>query len=155
MLFIDRVLGSRVDVGLAERLHHLEHHGQVDVLTLPAAELARRRFRAVTRAGTEIAIALPRDEPLFDGAVLVCEDHRAIVVRVDAERWLRLQPRDTASALELGYHVGSLHWRVRFEADAICVALEGPAEAYRARLAALGLDDRILIGGAEAAPALC
>ena len=155
MLLVERVLGSRVDAEYADRLHHMEHHGQVDLLTLPAAELARRRFRAVTRGGTEVAIALPRDEPLFDGAVLLCEHHRAIVVRVDAEHWLRLQPRDTASALELGYHVGNLHWRVRFEPDAICVALEGPTEAYLARLAALGLDERIVIAANDAAPAAC
>lgn len=155
MLLVERVLGSRVDAAYADRLHHMEHHGRVDLLTLPATELARRRFRAVTKGGTEIAIALPRDEPLFDGAVLLCEDHHAIVVRVDAEHWLRLQPRDTAAALELGYHVGNLHWRVRFEADAICVALEGPVEAYRARLTAIGLDDRIVIAANDAAPAAC
>lgn len=155
MLLVDRVVGSRVDTGYSERLHDLEHHGAVEWLVLPAAELARRRFRAVTSGGTEIAVALPRDEPLFDGAVLLFEPHRAIVVRVDAERWLRLAARDMATALELGYHVGNLHWRVRFEADAICVALEGPVEAYLARLTALGLDDRIEVAAPEAGTGPC
>lgn len=155
MLLVDRVVGSRVDAGYSERLHDLEHRGAVEWLVLPAAELARRRFRAVTSGGTEIAVALPRDAPLFDGAVLLFEPHRAIVVRVDAERWLRLAARDMASALELGYHVGNLHWRVRFEAAAICVALEGPVEAYLARLAALGLDDRIEVAAPEAGSAPC
>ncbi|MCL8385590.1 urease accessory protein UreE [Xanthobacter aminoxidans] len=155
MLQIDRIVGSRLDEGYSERLHDLEHHGAVEWLMLAAAELARRRFRAVTSGGTEIAVALPRDETLFDGAVLLFEQHRAIVVRVDAERWLRLGVRDMAVALELGYHVGNLHWRVRFEATAICVALEGPAEAYLARLAALGLDDRIEVAAPEAGSAPC
>lgn len=153
MLLVDRILGSAVDADYADRLHHLSHHGAVDWLIVPAAELARRRFRAVTSGGDEVAVALPRDEPLFDGAVLLFEAHRAIVVRVDAERWLRLKPRDTAAALELGYHVGNLHWRVRFEADEICVALEGPVEAYRARLTSLGLDERITVSFSEAAAA--
>ncbi|MCS0503646.1 urease accessory protein UreE [Ancylobacter mangrovi] len=143
MLLVDRVLGNRLDDGLADRLHHMEHHGTVEWLVLPAAELARRRFRALTSRGAEVAVALPRDEPLTDGAVLLLEPDRAIVVRVDAERWLRLTPLDLATALELGYHVGNLHWRVRFEASAIEVALEGPEETYRARLAALGLDTRV------------
>lgn len=143
MLVVDRVVGSRLDAGFAERLHHLEHHGEVEWLLLPAAELARRRFRAVTSRGAEVAVALPRDEPLFDGAVLLFEPHRAIVVKVDAERWLRITPQDLATALELGYHVGNLHWRVRFAAGSIDVALEGPEETYLARLVSLGLDTRI------------
>lgn len=155
MLLVDRILGSSVDAAYADRLHHLSHHGGVDWLTLPAAELARRRFRAVTSGGAEVAIALPRDEPLFDGAVLLFEPDRAIVVRVDAERWLRLRPQDTATALELGYHVGNLHWRVRFEGEEICVAVEGPVEAYRSRLTALGLDDRLAVTFSETAPSLC
>jgi urease accessory protein len=143
MLLVDRVLGNRLDDDFAERLHHLEHRGAVEWLLLPAAELARRRFRALTSRGSEVAVALPRDEPLTDGAVLLLDAHRAIVVRVDAERWLRLTPLDLAAALELGYQVGNLHWRVRFAATAIEVALEGPEETYLARLAALGLDTRI------------
>ncbi|MDQ0390905.1 urease accessory protein UreE [Labrys monachus] len=155
MLLVNRVLGHRLDDGFAERLHHMEHHGRVEWLLLPAAELARRRFRAVTSAGSDLAIALPRDEPLADGAVLLFEEQRAIVVKVDAERWLRLKPRDVASALELGYHVGNLHWRVRFEAEAIAVALEGPEEAYLARLASLGLDTRVEASPPKAGEAPC
>jgi urease accessory protein len=50
MIFVDRVLGSRLEPVLADRLHHLEHQGRVDVLTLPADELARRRFKATSQA---------------------------------------------------------------------------------------------------------
>ena len=42
----------------------------------------------------EIAIALPRDQTLHDGAVLVLEPDHAIVVRVAAPRWLRFVPRE-------------------------------------------------------------
>lgn len=143
MLLVNRVLGNRLDEDFAAPIHHLEHHGEVEWLLLSATELARRRFRAVTSRGAEVAVALPRDEPLTDGAVLLFEPNRAIVVKVDAERWLRITPHDLATALELGYHVGNLHWRVRFAAGSIDVALEGPEEAYLARLASLGLDSRV------------
>lgn len=155
MLIVDRILGSRVDPEYSGRLHHMEHHGRVDYLTLPATELARRRFRSTTAQGTEIAIALPREQALFDGAVLLCADDKAIVVRVDAQRWLHLTPRDMATALELGYHVGNLHWRVRFEPSALMVALEGPVESYLERLTAIGLTDRIVATIQEAAPSAC
>lgn len=106
MMLIDRVLGSRVEPAMAERLHRLEHRGRVDILALPTDELSRRRFRAKSEGGEEVAIALPRDQKLFDGAVLLVDDERALIVRVDKERWLRLEPRSLADAVELGYQAG-------------------------------------------------
>ena len=143
MLLVDRVLGSRIDPTLSDRLHHLEHHGKLDILTLPSAELARRRFRATSDAGQEIAVALPRDQKLFDGAVLLLEEAGALVVRVDSEHWLRLQPRSIADAVELGYHAGNLHWRVRFQGEALLVALEAPVDDYLERLGTLVTDRRV------------
>ncbi|GLK66885.1 urease accessory protein UreE [Hansschlegelia plantiphila] len=134
MLHIDRIAGDRADPAWRERIHHLEHHGAVDEVTIPNADMARRRLRITTPKGEDLAIALPRDQKLFDGAVLLADDNRAIVVRAEVERWLRLQPRSIAEAIELGYHAGNLHWRVRFESECLLVALEGPADAYYARL---------------------
>lgn len=143
MLLIDRVVGSRIDPTLHERLHHLEHHGRVDVVSLPASDMARHRLRVVTPGGEDVAIALPRDQKLFDGAVLLIDDERAIVVRAEVERWLRLQPRSIADGVELGYHAGNLHWRVRFEGEAVLVALEAPVEQYTTRLGELMEDRRV------------
>jgi urease accessory protein len=50
---------------------------------------------------------------------------------------LRLQPRTVADAIELGYLVGNLHWRVRFAGEAVLIAMEAPMDDYLARLAAL------------------
>lgn len=152
MRVIQRVLGSRLDDDLSERLHHLEHHGAVDILRVPSADVARRRLRATTEGGEEIALALPRDQMLFDGAVLVLEDHRALVARVGAVRWLRLRAATLADALELGYHAGNLHWRVRFVQGAILVALEAPAEDYLLRLGDLARDGRLWHDVVEDAP---
>jgi len=143
MMFIDRVLGSRLDPALADRLHRLEHHGRVDVLTLPAEELSRRRFKATSQSGAEVAVALPRDQKLFDGAVLHLDADQALVVRVDTEHWLRLEPRSLADAIELGYHAGNLHWRVRFQGEAVLVALEAPVDHYLDRLGALVAGRRV------------
>jgi urease accessory protein len=143
MLFIDRVLGSRAEPALAERLHGLEHTRRVDVLTLPSDELARRRFKATSEAGEEVTVALPRDQKLFDGAVLLLDDERALVVRVDKEYWLRLEPRSLADAVELGYQAGNLHWRVRFQGEALLVALEAPVDHYLERLGSLVAERRV------------
>ena len=150
MLRIEHVLGSRLDPALAERINKLEHKGAVDLLTVPHADVARHRFRATTQGGMEVAIALPRDQKLFDGAVLLMEVDRAIVVRVDEERWLRLQPRAIADAIELGYHAGNLHWRVRFVGEALLVAMEAPMDDYLARLGGLIGDRRVISSLADA-----
>jgi urease accessory protein len=134
MLRIDRVLGSRLEPEFSEELHRLEHRGAIDIVNVPVADLARRRLLITTRGGEELAIALPRHQKLFDGAVLLLDGDRAIVVRAASERWLRLEPRSISDAIELGYHVGNLHWRVRFGGEVLLVALEGRPEDYIARL---------------------
>ena len=149
MLRIEQVLGSRLDPAFVERIHELEHQGAVDLLTVPAADVARHRFRATTQSGTAVAIALPRDQHLFDGAVLVLEPDHAVVVRVAQERWLRLQPRGIADAIELGYQAGNLHWRVRFADESLLVAMEAPMDDYLARLGALICDRRVISSLAE------
>lgn len=143
MLIIDRILGSRAEPALSEALHVLEHKGLVDALPVDPADIDRRRLRARTQAGTEVAIALPRDTKLYDGAVLLLEPARAIVVRVNAENWLRLTPGSAADALELGYHAGNLHWRVRFDGTSLLVALQAPVDDYLARLGALVTEHRV------------
>ena len=47
---------------------------------------------------------------------------------------MRLEPRSIGDAIELGYHAGNLHWRVRFQGEVLFVALEGRPEDYTARL---------------------
>ena len=139
---ITRILGFASEPELAERLHALDHAGRVEILPLEQQDVHRRRLRATTDRGTECLIALPRDRALGDGAVLVLEDERAIVVRLAEERWLALVPRDAVAALELGYFAGNLHWRVRFEASRLLIALEGPEEDYLTRLAPFFEDRR-------------
>ncbi|MEM7668523.1 MAG: urease accessory protein UreE [Pseudomonadota bacterium] len=133
-IFTD-ILGASDDPALAGSLHRLEHAEAVDELRVPRADLARRRLRAVTAKGADIAIALPREAQLFDGAVLRCDPNGALIVRVEAEHWLRVRPASAETALRLGYHAGNLHWRVRFDEADLMVALEGPEAHYRDRLA--------------------
>lgn len=142
MLKITTIVGLASDDGLREALHDLAHRGAVETVRLERHDMQRRRLRATTDKGTPLAIALPRASALENGAVLLLEASRAVVVAAIRERWLHLVPRDTAAALELGYHAGNLHWRVRFREGRLAVALEGPEEAYLARLHAFLADGR-------------
>jgi urease accessory protein len=131
---VSHVLGGRLDPAFHERIHALEHQGAVDLVIIPQSDLARRRLLMTTRRGIELAIALPREERLFDGAILVLDDSHAIIVRAETEHWVRLKPRSIADAIELGYQAGNLHWRVRFDGEVLLVPLEGRPEDYAARL---------------------
>lgn len=142
---VTTIIGSRVDPMLSRWLHDIQHHGHVEVVRLETRDMARRRLRAVTDHGTECMIALPRTECLYDGAVLLMEDRRAIIVRVSQENWLRLKPATAADALALGYAAGNLHWRVRFAGGDLEIALEEPAESYLARISELIARGRVAV----------
>jgi urease accessory protein len=145
MLRVECVLGSRVDAKLHDAIHHLEHHGRVEFVGIPPADLDRRRLLTRTDGGEEVAIALPRDQKLYDGAVLVLDSHRAVIVRAGVQNWLRAKPASASDALELGYHAGNLHWRVRFDGDDLLIALEGPAAGYAARIEQLVSANRVTL----------
>ncbi len=142
MLKLTAITGLAGEPVLRERLHALEHDDAVETIVLEPRDMARHRLRATTDKGTACAIALPRDITLEDGAVLLLEGDRAIVVRSAVQRWLALEPRDAAAALELGYHAGNLHWRVHFEHGRLMVALEGPEATYLERLTGFLEDGR-------------
>jgi urease accessory protein len=134
VITVTKILGTASEPAIAGRLHDLHHDRRVETLYVDRDDTLRRRLRRATDKGTEIAVALDRSEQLVDGAVLVLDDTRAVVVRMTRERWLRVVPRDLDAALEAGYFIGNLHWRVRHEAGALLVAMEGPADHYIARL---------------------
>jgi len=134
MLKLESIIGAATDPHIAERLHHLGHHGKVEYLSLSSEDTQRHRMRASTDTGTECAVVLDRAQHLFNGAVLMLTEERAVVVRMRETEWLTLAPRDTASALELGYFAGNMHWAVRFEGAWLRIALQGPVDRYLERL---------------------
>ena len=144
---VTSLVGLASDAGVGERLHALSHAGQVEYVILNRADMSRHRLRVTTDQGTECAIALPRSEKLANGAVLLLEAERAIVVRMQEEDWLDIAAVDDAAALELGYLAGNMHWRVRFDGAVLKIALEGPEASYLARLAPLLDSGRIRRAG--------
>ena len=144
---LDTILGYASEPQFSEALHRLEHHDRVELLTIAPDDVARRRFRLTTDRGTDCAINLPREVRLSDGAILVLSDERAIIVRLSEREWLTLAAPNLSAALELGYFVGNLHWKVRFAEGQILVALEGPRQTYLERLEAMLAEGKVLIGG--------
>ena len=143
MITYTSIIGSASEPRIADLLHSLEHQGRVDYVTLAADDIRRHRLRARTQRGDECGIALDRDLHLFDGAVLRLDRDAALVVRTEDTRWLRLEPRDAAAALELGYFAGNMHWKVRFDRNALEIAVKGALDDYLQRLTPMLADQRI------------
>jgi urease accessory protein len=143
MLKLEGVIGSATDPAIAHKLHHLEHRGRVEYLTLSRDDTQRHRLRAATDSGTQCAVILERTQHLYNGAVLMLGEDRAIVVRMRERQWLDLVPRDLAAALELGYFAGNMHWSVRFEREVLRIALAGPEQDYLDRLRPMVTDGRV------------
>lgn len=143
MLRLDGVIGRESDAALHDRLHELKHAGALEYVFVGEADLGRRRLRLATDRGTDCAISLDRGEELADGAVLLLEPSRAIIVRIGKTRVWRLRARDQEAALQLGWNAGNLHWRVRFEGADLLVLLDGPVEEYRARIRPLIATGRV------------
>ena len=102
MLRLEQIIGLATEPELAELLHRLDHDGVVEYLTLTQADTQRHRLRVLTDRGTECAIALPRTEHLSNGAVLLLEEHRAVVVRMQETQWLTLLAARCASRVATG-----------------------------------------------------
>ena len=131
---IRTIAAYATDAVVAEQLHTLSHKDAIEYVVIQREDTLRHRLRVYSDKGTECLVALPRDEQLADGAVLLLEADRAIVIRMAEEQWLVLRPADMSSAVELGYFAGNLHWRVRFDGPVLCIALEGPEQDYLDRL---------------------
>jgi urease accessory protein len=134
MITITQIVGTASDPSIADKLHRLEHEDRVEILLVGKEDTQRRRLRGKTDKGTDIALALDRGDRLVDGAVLLLDEARAVVLHTEHERWLRIRPLDAGAALEAGYCAGNQHWKVKFEPGALLVAMHGPTEDYVARL---------------------
>lgn len=137
MLRLTDIVGHATDTDIAERLHQMEHDGVVERIHLSRRDLSRRRQRVTTDRGTEVALMLDRSSGLDNGAVLLLEPARAVLVVLDEPQWLVLGATSAAGALETGYFAGNMHWKVRFDGERLWVLLEGPRDDYLKRLSHL------------------
>lgn len=152
MLMLEAIVGLATDRAISTKLHLLDHEGRVEVIVLDIDEIARRRLTVKTDRGTPCRISLPRSQRLIDGAVLLMDDKRAIVVKAEPERWLVFQATNVAAGLELGYCAGNMHLSARFDGDQLYVVSELGSQHVLDRLHhVLHRGDVVFLGEANAA----
>lgn len=133
-LRLSAILGQLSEQPWHDRAHAAEAAGLLETVRIARVDAPRKRMRLSTDKGRDVALALPRDVSLVDGAVLLAEVTLMIVARIEGGPRLRLVPADPASALRLGYFCGNLHWKADFRDDVIEINMDGPEDTYRARL---------------------
>ena len=143
MLILERILGLASDPAIHEQLHSLEHEGSVETVTLDSADMQRHRLRVRGDRGTDYAIRLERHEQLRNGAVLMLDAHRAVVVQMQEQAWLPLLPPDSAAALAQGSSAGNMRWEAPSAGEASQVQLHGPEQDYLERLTPMLSDGRV------------
>jgi len=119
----------------------------VDRLSVTWADATRRRLRASTEEGDDVALDLPRGTYLADGAVLVHQPPRVIAVRRPLEPALIVviatESRHAMldAALRIGHAFGNQHAPLDLHDGEIWIPLTTSEGVARATITGLHLDD--------------
>lgn len=142
MLLVQAILGRSDEPRFAGRC--AEH------LFLTSAAAAKRRFRARTEAGSDIALDLPRGSYLEDGAVLFDDGERIIVAAREPEEALVIRLSSSLGQDELvrqaaliGHAFGNQHVPVEVGKGEIRVPITTSQEIAAATV------ERLELSGAE------
>jgi urease accessory protein len=99
-----------------------------DVLCLTAEERRWGRRRVRTRAGRELALALPTGTTLEPGAILHVDATWYVAVEAAPELILAVAPRSREEALRIAFEVGNRHFTLALDGERLLVP-DDPAMA--------------------------
>jgi urease accessory protein len=105
-----------------------------DVLVLTAEQRRWGRRRVTTRAGRELALALPTGSHLTPGDVLHVGRGWYVVVEAAQEPVLAATPRSHEEALRIAFEVGNRHFTLALDGDRLLVADDPAMEQLLNRL---------------------
>ncbi|HZP38818.1 MAG TPA: urease accessory protein UreE [Methylomirabilota bacterium] len=105
-----------------------------DVLVLTAEERRWGRRRVVTRAGRELALALPTGSVLRPGEVLHVAEGWYVVVEAAAEAVLVVRPRSREEELRVAFEVGNRHFTLALDGERLLVPDDVAMEQLLGRL---------------------
>ena len=140
MLLVQAILGHSDEPRFAGR--------RVERLFVTSAAAAKRRFRARTEAGSDVALDLPRGSYLEDGAVLVDDGERIVIATREPEEALVIRLSSTLEPGELvrqaaliGHAFGNQHVPLEVSEGEIRVPITTSREIAAATAKRLELPD--------------
>lgn len=114
-----------------------------DVLVLTAEERRWGRRRVVTRAGRELALALPTGSVLTPGEILYVGARWYVVIEAAPEPVLAVTPRSREEALRVAFEVGNRHFTLALDGERLLVADDPAMEQLLTRLEVAWERDRV------------
>jgi len=105
-----------------------------DALVLTAEERRWGRRRVTTRAGRELALALPTGSAMAPGDVLHVGPGWYVVIEAAPEPVLAATPRSREEALRLAFEVGNRHFTLAIDAQRLLVPDDPAMERLLTRL---------------------
>jgi len=105
-----------------------------DALVLTAEERRWGRRRVTTRAGRELALALPTGSAMAPGDVLHVGPGWYVVIEAAREPVLAATPRSREEALRLAFEVGNRHFTLAIERERLLVPDDPAMEQLLTRL---------------------
>ena len=139
MLVVRQILGREEEQRFTDRRR--------EVLLVDSADAAKRRLRATTDDGTDVAIELERGSYLAHGTVLADDGERVVVVERKPEQALVVRPSLALAPAELvrqaariGHAFGNQHVPVEVEDGEIRIPITTSPELAAGTVRALGLD---------------
>ncbi len=139
MLLVREILGDRDEERFAGRM--------VEKLHVSSHDASKRRLRALTDGGTDVAVDLERGSYLRHGAVLADDGERIVVVERTPEETLIVRlsaglERDEllAQAVRLGHAFGNQHVSLETVNGEIRIPITTSRDIAAATVRALGLE---------------
>jgi len=148
------VIGNiKKDQGLEEVYRRYVQSGSCESITLTRFETPRTRMRRESDKGTKITILLPSGTRLKDGDVLLLDDSRMIVVKVQAEDTGTIRIRDGLDrlhsievAMRVGHALGNLHRPLIAEGDRVYFPIQAESELENIRKSLLSVGEYLEFG---------
>jgi urease accessory protein len=130
MILVESIIGNVYEAPWADRLGE----ARIDALNLDQWQAQKNRFRLKTAQGTEVAVALDRNNHLHDGDVLAWDEatRTAVVARIQLQDVLviyldglidRLAETLAQTCFELGHALGNQHWPAVVKGTTVYVPL--------------------------------
>lgn len=115
-MIIEQIIGNIHNLTPAERKNR-----HVEKVRMESADLVKRVQRLRTDHNRDLGIRLAEPKDLKDGDILFMDDHNMIIVDVQTDDVIAIQPKDIHQMGVIAHELGNRHMPAKFEGDEMIV----------------------------------